>query len=143
MILLTGWACTPEGSHRFADHTWRYADSLKVVRAVSDTAQAYKLSLALNVSDNYRYGNLFIQFRMQGPDSMQQTSLTQFILTDSAGNWLADRSLRGNYHFETVLNPRVKFSKPGEYVFWLKQYMRTDTLLGVEALHFDVVPLED
>ncbi|MDX2061688.1 MAG: gliding motility lipoprotein GldH [Bacteroidia bacterium] len=143
-LLLAGalaYGCSTGTTHRFEDDRWRFADSVSVEHAITDTSQRYRLDLSLSVTDAYRYRNLYIKFRVEAPGGDATTSLPVFLLSDSAGSWRARRSWAGTYSFSTTLNPSAQFTQPGTYRFWLAQYMREDTLAGVHAVGLKLTPV--
>lgn len=139
VALLVGCTCN---AHHFETGTWVYHDSVRFEQTVVDTHQLYRLRLTLKVNDEYRYRNLYVRFRAESPGGAAQTSLAQLVLSDSLGNWLSERSWQGTYHFETVLNDSARFAQAGTYQFYLRQYMREDTLQGVEAVEFIAEPVD-
>jgi gliding motility-associated lipoprotein GldH len=123
----------PEGS-------WRLNDSLEATFEAKAGYLPQQLTLGLTLTDAYPYRNLYVQFRVRTPKGREYTTLPQLLLADSLGTWRAKRSWWGTYRFETVLNNAADFPEPGTYHFSLKHYMRQDTLPGVTAVRFSVMP---
>lgn len=104
--------------------------------------QKYNMKLVLKVNAEYPYRNIFIRFRFETPGGKISTSTPEFILADMAGNWHVETDLWGYYHFEKTVLEGVTFPDPGKYQFQLTQYMRTDSLKGIEKIGLELVPVD-
>ncbi len=140
LILVFAAACTSpwaDVKHPLGQG-WLYADSLQVPFAVQDTLQKARITVGIEVNDDYAYNNLYMLFTVKTPTGAEQQSRVQLVLADSAGNWYANRQLNGTYYMRTVLNPQARFSQTGRYTLGLKHYMRPDTVQGITQVQIRV-----
>lgn len=134
-------ACSGGGLQKewaIEDGAWQVADSLVEDFTATEAMPLQQIKLGLTLTDKYPYRNLYIKCRIRTPGGREYTTMPEFLFTDEAGNWLSKRSWQGSYDFEVVVNPGAEFKQPGVYQFCLVQYMRQDTLPGVQAVRFSV-----
>lgn len=123
-----------EESQAFDDDRWLYQDSVKFVYNNDDTQSRRLLAFGLDVNGDYPFRNIYIKFRTTMPSGKTTESMREFILADPVGEWYIEKTMAGTLEFRQALLENIVFNEEGDYVFELKQYMRNDTLPGVEAV---------
>lgn len=90
---------------------------------VQDTVSLYNLYINLRNTKDYPYSNLFLIARMSFPDKRQVTDTLEYQMTDVKGNFLGQgfSDVKENKLF---YKENIKFTKPGHYIFEVKQAMR-------------------
>lgn len=129
-------SCSDSGSVLFdkskpiQDNAWRAKDKREYWVDIANNQLNYHLALNVRITNEYRFSNLFILFRIYGPQKELQTKRLEFKLADSQGDWLGSGS--GNiYTFRIPITQRLKFNHPGVYKFEIEQDMRDNPLRGV------------
>jgi gliding motility-associated lipoprotein GldH len=118
----------------FPEHGWRYQDSVTFEIQAQDTSNFHRLVFGVSLNKNYPYRNLYVKFRTQTPSGSTRTSLPQFVLAKPSGQWYVQEDWGGTYKFRQVMLNNVKFQESGTYRITAHQYMRRDTLPGIEAV---------
>ena len=112
------------------DNAWLSKDVKDYWVEAPKQAGIYRLLLNLRVSNEYKYSNLFILFRINGPKKEFQTKRLEFKLADSQGDWLGAGS--GNvFTFRILITNSYTFSNQGVYKFQIEQDMRDNPLKGI------------
>ncbi len=124
--------------HFFADNQWNYKDSLKFEFENLDNQIPYQIQLKANFTEDFKYTNLYIKFRMIDPENQETESITNFVLTEPNGKWLIPKKWN-DYHADFTLNEAVKFDKKGKYQFWITQYLREDVIEGIKNLELEII----
>lgn len=112
------------------DNAWFVKDKKELWLEITQNKIAYKLSLNLRITNEYRFSNLFILLKIHGPKKELQTKRLEFRLADNDGDWLGSGS--GNiYVFRIPITKELKFDHTGVYNFEIEQDMRDNPLRGV------------
>jgi gliding motility-associated lipoprotein GldH len=139
LSMLTFSACTPEawkGEIQHPDQIWTYADSLVIQPEISDTQQVYAVWLDLQVNAKFQYRNLFVHQLIIPPGDSAFQNIQEFTLQAEDGTWLVEPDWFGSARFQVPLLQGFKFQTPGVWTFSIAQFMRKDTLLGVEQVRW-------
>lgn len=106
---------------------WSYVNKLKVGVDVKDVAQRYNIYFKLRHTTDYRYANIFVLFRLKGPDGKTVTRRMEYRLAQVDGQWLGSGS--GNlYTYELPLLTNFSFPVIGKYELEVEQNMRDNPL---------------
>ncbi len=112
------------------DNTWKAKDKREYWVDITNNKLSYQLDLNLRITNEYRFSNLFILFRMYGPKKDFQMRRLEFKLADAQGDWLGSGS--GNiYTYRIPITQALKFNQTGVYKFEIEQDMRDNPLRGV------------
>jgi gliding motility-associated lipoprotein GldH len=121
----------------FPQQTWTYQDTLNFGFEVKDTMALYDLVLNINHRSDYAYRNIYTKIYTQFPDNQRIQQVLSLDISDltgkSAGNCSGD-----NCSVEIVLQPNAFFNKVGKHQITLAQFMRADSLKGIEKIAFRV-----
>lgn len=138
-LLLIVWGCSEKTTFKqdFIDNQWHFKDSLKFEFENKDNQIDYRIQLKADFTEDFKFTNLYIKFRMVDPEGKESESLTNFLLTQPNGEWLIPKSWN-TYHADFTLNESVKFEKKGKYQFWITQYLREDIVSGIKNLQLEI-----
>ncbi len=145
---LTASSCKDDKLFQFSKDfpaaTWAYGDSAVFDFDIADTSKRYDLWLTVRHRRDYAFENLYVKFTtifpgrqklLKGKDRSEQvTSLT---LARKDGSWYGSCSGERCAH-DIPIQTRAWFPQPGRYRLVIHQYMRTDSLPGIEGLDFAV-----
>jgi gliding motility-associated lipoprotein GldH len=108
------------------NHNWSYANKIKNSVKIDDASVAYNLYINLRVTGEYKYSNIFVLIRRNGPKLQGQTRY-EIKLANPDGEWLGQGS--GNlYSFQVSFLTNFKFPEKGTYTFEIEQNMRDNPL---------------
>lgn len=139
LLLTLGWftSCGPnfiyEKDYQLANQAWTYSDTLDFKIAITDTTAIYNLYLDIDHSADYAFQNIYLQVYTQYPNGQRTRDLLPIDIADKTGKWY------GNCNSETCqlrvnLQEGTFFNAVGEYVITLEQYMRKESLAGLNAM---------
>ena len=120
--------------HSFSQTGWAYADSLQYKHTNVDTTQLQVLRVRLTMNDNYPFRNFYIRYHIQTPSGQNVYSLLNYPLADERGHWLGEKKLFGGYDYDFAFNKPSTLPEKGAYQLTLVQFMRQDTLPGIEHI---------
>jgi gliding motility-associated lipoprotein GldH len=117
--------------------TWVYQDTLNFAFEVKDTMALYDMVLNINHRSDYAYRNIYTKIYTQFPDNQRIQQVLSLDLSEpngkSVGKCSGDKCL-----VTVVLQPDAFFNKVGKYELTLAQFMRADSLKGIENIAFRV-----
>lgn len=112
---------------------WPYADSLTYAFSIADTLQVYNLYLELDHLVDYPYQNLYINIRTVFPDGKDLAQVLSLELSDKQGFWQGDCNGEA-CELRIPIQERTYFNQLGDYRIVVEQYMRTDSLRGLQSI---------
>ncbi len=128
-------ACTKvnvlEKNVSIKDHAWQSSVKPSVNFIIEDTASLYNLYITLRHFDAYNYNNIWIKCTVKNPGT-SATNTRQYNLTLATNEkgWLGT-GMDDIFENRILIQPRTRFTQPGEYNFVLEQIMREDPLKHV------------
>ena len=139
LMLLGGLlACQGGGdslaSRPFADGCWPAGDGLAFAYEASgpDTA---RLAIDLDFETaTYGYRNLYLRLDWSGPAGQRDSLLLLDTLMDPLGNWLVEAGAGETVAWTWRQPPALALPAAGRWTFSLSQYMREDTLCGIQRV---------
>lgn len=120
-------AIYPEGS------VWSYDDDLSLDFNISDTTEIYDLTLTVEHSTDYPWENLYIRIQNIFPGGDTMTRPLSLELADKRGQWQGECS-GSECEARIDLQRSVYFPKKGNYHIAIDQFMRQDSIPGINAL---------
>lgn len=118
--------------HEFGAECWTIGDTIGLEFENEDTAQVYRMSLPVVLSQDYPFHNIYLRVQVQSPSGDVTVIPAEFQLADRAGVWLTET--KGDLApFELVMVEGMQFSQVGTYRLGLYHYMRDEQLCGVES----------
>jgi gliding motility-associated lipoprotein GldH len=108
------------------DHNWSYANRIKNAVKINDVSVPYNLYINLRVTGDYKYSNIFVLIRRNGP-KLKGITRYEVKLANPDGEWLGQGS--GNlYSYQVPILTDFKFPEKGTYEFEIEQNMRDNPL---------------
>jgi gliding motility-associated lipoprotein GldH len=108
------------------NHNWSYSNKIKYTVKIDDPAILYNLYINLRVTGDYRYSNIFVLIRRNGP-KLKGVTRYEVKLANPDGEWLGQGS--GNlYSYQVPFRTGFKFPEKGSYEFEIEQNMRDNPL---------------
>jgi gliding motility-associated lipoprotein GldH len=140
--------CSPinlyERTANIPQHAWRSDFKPSFSFDITDTTSSHEVSLILRHTDAYPFNNIWLDIRVESPDSLF-TIRTEQRLGNNEQGWLGT-GLNDVYEHRILLNGelgkagllksgpasgKATFRKVGKYTFQLAQVMRKDPLPNV------------
>jgi gliding motility-associated lipoprotein GldH len=134
LMILLGSGCTDpnaiiDQNTSIDNLNWSYANKVKYDVKIDDPSTLYNISINLRVTGNYRYSNIFMLVKRNGP-GLNATTRFELKLAAQDGRWLGTGS--GNlYSFQVPIITNFKFPSKGTYHFEIEQNMRDNPLREV------------
>ncbi len=108
------------------NHNWSYANRIKNPVKIDDASIPYNLYINLRVTGEYKYSNIFVLIRRNGP-KLKGVTRYEVKLANPDGQWLGQGS--GNlYSYQVPILTNFKFPEKGTYTFEIEQNMRDNPL---------------
>lgn len=141
VLVVLQTACGPDflyKSEKTISHgVWSYRDTLDFRFTISDTTRLYDLYLDFEHADTFPTQNLYLKLYTLFPDGTRLSKVKSVDFFDSKGNPFG-RSSGHTCRLHSLLQENTFFSSPGEYRITLEQYMRRDSLSGINAVGISV-----
>jgi len=134
LALFAGSGCTDpnaviDQNTSIENLNWSYASKVKNDVKIDDPSSLYNIYINLRVTGNYRYSNIFMIVRRNGP-GLNSATRFELKLANPDGQWLGEGS--GNiYSFQVPIITNIKFPARGNYHFEIEQNMRDNPLREV------------
>jgi gliding motility-associated lipoprotein GldH len=108
------------------NHNWSYANRIKNPVKIDDASIPYNVYINLRVTGEYKYSNIFVLIRRNGP-KLKGVTRYEVKLANPDGQWLGQGS--GNlYSYQVPILTNFKFPEKGTYTFEMEQNMRDNPL---------------
>lgn len=105
---------------------------------IDDTTHYYNIAFKLRIDDSYRYSNLYILYKMTGPTGKSKTVRQNFDLASKDGKWLG-KGYSNIFSYNFPIMHEIEFKSSGKYTLEVAQFMRTDQLMGVHDVGFEII----
>ena len=134
LFLLTIFSAACQDTTTIADtnqvitnRNWSYVNKVRVPVTIEDNSIAYNVYINLRHTADYKYSNIFLLIRNQGPDGKVVTVRKEFKLAYPDGQWLGKGS--GNlFSYQLPFYEKYRFPAKGKYIFEVEQNMRDNPL---------------
>jgi gliding motility-associated lipoprotein GldH len=108
------------------NYNWSYANKIRYAVKIDDASTPYNLYINLRVTGDYKYSNIFVLLRRNGP-GLKGVTRFEISLADKEGEWYGQGS--GNlYSYQVPVITNFKFPAKGTYEFEIEQNMRDNPL---------------
>lgn len=111
----------------FAGHEWPSSVKPEFTFTISDTASLYNVFIVTRHSDAYSFNNLYVKATVREPGVPETKSAVYDLTLASNKAWIGT-AMDDIYDARVLIQPKTKFSHPGDYHFTLEQLMREDPL---------------
>lgn len=124
------------------DAKWHKDKAVRFDVEITDSLSNYNFYLNLRNTTNYRYSNLYVFLMTRFPNGNTTRDTIEIILADNEGRWLGKgwSNLKDN---NILLKKSLHFPLSGNYVFFIQQAMRVDTLEGIRNLGLQIDRTDD
>jgi gliding motility-associated lipoprotein GldH len=121
---------------------WNQDSVVEVVVMIDDTSVAYRGLTGIRHNPSYPYRNLYLFREVESERGIEYRDTIIFMLSDVKGV----RQGSGLGHTREITAPfgraPFKFGERGYYTFRIIQGMRPERVHGIEAIHFQLFPVE-
>lgn len=122
-----------EKSIEIKNSQWTYADSLLYTFPVKDTSKIYNILLDISHAKNYAFQNIYLKIHTRFPSGKRLQNQVNIDLAEPSGKWTGDCG-RNSCELEIPIQQDAYFNETGNYTITIEQYLRKDTLSGIEAV---------
>ena len=112
---------------------WTYQDTINYTFVIEDTLKLYNILIALEHSTAFETQNLYARISTKFPDQTRLSKEISLELANKSGLWYGECSSK-ECLFEAPIQQNAYFNQQGEYTITLEQYMRQDSLQGVQSI---------
>ncbi len=127
-----------EKKYDLKDGQWAYADTLKFSFNIADTMEIYDIVLTIKHTPQYPMQNMYTHIYTKFPSGERIMQLLNIDLADNTGKWEGDCS-GSECRFEIPIQPNAFFNAAGQHIITLEQYMRTESLAGINSIALKIV----
>lgn len=141
LVCLSLLACKPGSwseKKSFANNIWAYSDSLVIEPEINDTSSLQQTWLELSLDQNYPYRNFYLREVITTPSDSSFVRIQEFELMNEDGSWIQKPGWFGEITFKLPLLSGIKFREKGIWKISCKQYMRTDSLEGIQSVKWEL-----
>ncbi len=133
-----------EFDHDFADRTWKVKDMPAFEFEIVDTLAFYNVYYRIRNSSDYPYSRIFVQYSLQNPAKAETAKklISNYLFDQKTGIPMGSSGIGDVFDHQFLLLPKYKFKQAGKQTIRLEQFMRTDTLRGIEAVGIRVEKVE-
>lgn len=114
---------------------WTYDNIQSFDFEVTDTLPSYDLLLDVKHDKAFGYQNIYTKVKTIFPDQKEVEHVISLNLTDSNNHWVGDCNAE-NCIAPLILSENIYFKTEGVYKIIIQQNGRTDSLNGIQSLHF-------
>lgn len=120
-----------EKNFAIPDQAWQSSVKPDIGFTIKDTASLYNIFFVIRHSDAYNYNNIWIRASLdrQEESDMKSQQYDLSLATNDRG-WLGS-AMDDIYEARLLIQPRIRFKRPGDYHIILEQIMREDPLKHV------------
>lgn len=115
------------------NQAWIYDAPARFDVEIKDTTCFYKMSLNIRNQVNYEFGNLYLFVTMVLPDGRMARDTVNCMLANKDGRWIG-KGISGVKDLSIPFRSEMLFPMSGNYVFYIEQAMRKDTLEGIQSI---------
>jgi gliding motility-associated lipoprotein GldH len=122
-------------TYTLSDYLWHRKDNVKFNFYIQDTTQPYDIYLLIKDTPNYPYQNLYLTYYLEDIQStVIATELKNYLLFESKTGHPLGKGWGKNKSHELILLKNYYFSNSGNYTLKLAQFMRIETLPGIQKV---------
>lgn len=124
---------TYDAKQELPETGWAYTNPVAFPFEVQDTNKLYNLWLDVTHTATYKNQNLYTKIHTTFPDGHQISEVVSLELASKAGEWFGECSGQSCV-LRVPLQMDTYFNQSGKYEIGIEQYMRQDSLAGVQSL---------
>ena len=127
-----------EQFYDIADGRWSYGQTYDFEFPVDDTTGVFRLLVFFDFDTEYNWENFYANLRTQFPGDSVRSDIISFEFANSAGEWYGDCSSE-SCRLTIPLQEKVRFPNIGTYRISFEQYMRQETVRGINSIGLKLV----
>lgn len=135
--LLALAACGPsyvfEETHDIPAYGWTYKDTITYSFEISDTSILYDLTLRMKHTPEFGSQNFYTRIYTGFPSGKRISKVLSLELADKNGLWAGDCGSK-SCTLDIPIQTNVYFNQPGIYTLSFEQFMRQDSIQGIQSL---------
>lgn len=116
---------------------WTYQDTLHYEFEIVDTSKIYNLFLDLAHTTAFASQNLYVKLYTGFPNGQRPAQRLSIDMADKTGAWLGNCSGE-KCQLNIPIQSNAYFDQVGTYSFTVEQFMRMDSLPGIESAAFRI-----
>ncbi len=117
---------------------WTYADTLDFAFNIADTMEIYDIVLTIKHTPQYPMQNIYTNIYTKFPSGERIKQQLNIDLADNTGKWAGNCS-GSECVFEIPIQPNAFFNANGLHTITLEQYMRVESLAGINNIALKIV----
>ena len=122
---------------------WRTDQALTYAFEIEDPKTSYTVIAEIKNDLNYPYRNFYFNYRLQTEgDSVLKESLEQIQLFEPISGKPFGSGIGDQYNNEMILEEGIQFPVAGKYQIDLEQFMRVDSLTGIQRVGVRIEKVE-
>lgn len=122
-------------SQDFSQNCWSANDSLHFSHHIEQPASA-GIAIAATYNEDYPFQNIYLRVSLKSPSGKASSYLVLDTLMDKMGKWRGEMGEKHNLTMDTL---PLKLTEKGQYEIHIAQYMRKDTLCGIESIRINML----
>ena len=120
----------------FEGNCWNIKDSLHFSQNI-ENPQSAAIAIQATYNEDYAFQNIYLRLRVKSPSGKDTSYIILDTLMDKMGKW---RGGAGKKHELLMLDTlQLTLKEKGQYDIHITQYMRKDTLCGIESIGVNVL----
>ena len=121
---------------------WTYNDNIQFEFNINDTLTVYNLNLKVNHSRSFPYQNLYTNIHTTFPDGQKLSQTVSFELAGKGGIWQGQCN-NHSCELNIPIQTNAYFNQKGKYTIAIEQFMRNDSIQGINALALEIEQTEN
>lgn len=122
-----------EKEYDLANQTWLYQDTLNFDFDIKDTLQIYDIVLHVKHKTSYSYQNMYTKISTAFPNNKRINQVLSIELAEPSGKWNGNTNAEHS-DLHLAIQPDAYFNLLGKHTITLAQFMRIDSLRGIEKI---------
>jgi gliding motility-associated lipoprotein GldH len=122
-----------EKEYDIANQSWQYKDTLDFSFDIKDTLQIYDIVLHVKHKTSYPFQNMYAKISTAFPNGKRIEQVLSIELAEPSGKWNGDANSEHS-DFHLAIQPDAYFNLAGKHTITLAQFMRVDSLKGIEKI---------
>ena len=111
-------------------HKWHKEHVASFEVEISDSLQMHNIYVNIRNTGKYPFSNLWLFVKQTDPDGKLIEDKFECHLADDTGDWFGS-GFGDIFDLQVLYKPSVVFTRPGTYLFEIRQGMRGDFLPGI------------
>lgn len=125
-----------EKDQDFINLSWTVKEIPVFEFEIKDTLQTYNIYYRVRNSSDYPFARIFIKYNLTDPSNKAVDSklVSNYLFDQKTGIPLGSSAIGDRFDNQFLILAKQKFHQLGKHKVSFEQFMRTDTLKGIEAI---------